>query len=373
MNGASIGYGQATFGAAYPAAAPTTPEQGAPPDPFARTTGYPPPFDPASYGTASPDAEPWLGSSAPTRRRDRADRANADRAGGGSRADRSGRSPGRSSSRSSGRSASRFEPTGGLGGLAQRARAGLKRERSDHGHPDAGPAEPQTTGQAVLSAVTEVVVVLSMALALSLVIKTFLVQAFFIPSQSMQDTLQVGDRVLVSKLTPGPLSLHRGDVVVFKDPGGWLDAQPDAAESPIRHALTVALTFVGLLPQDSGEHLIKRVIGMPGDTVMCCDAKGRLQVNGTPTDETYVRAGSKPSTETFTVTVKADHLWVMGDNRSQSYDSRFHRELDDGQVPTKNVVGKAFVIVWPFSRFGGVADPPTVFARVPDPPSTGAK
>jgi signal peptidase I len=232
--------------------------------------------------------------------------------------------------------------------------------------------EPATPLQAAISAGTEIVVVLGMALALSLVIKTFLVQAFFIPSQSMQDTLQIGDRVLVSKLTPGPFSLHRGDVVVFKDPGGWLDAQPQQPQSPIRRGLTATLTFVGLLPQDSGEHLIKRVIGLPGDTVACCDPQGKVTVNGVPVDELYVRAGNKPSTETFSVTIPAGRLWVMGDNRSQSLDSRFHPTLEHGTVPMKNVVGKAFVIVWPFDRAGGIGVPPTVFARVPDSPPTGS-
>jgi signal peptidase I len=224
-----------------------------------------------------------------------------------------------------------------------------------------------------ISAGTEVVVVLGMALILSLVIKTFLVQAFYIPSQSMQDTLMVGDRVLVSKLTPRLLNLHRGDVIVFKDPGGWLESQPAPAQSPVRHALTSALTFVGLLPQDSGQHLIKRIIGLPGDTVTCCDARGRLEVNGTPIDEVYVRAKNKPSEKTFSITIKPDRLWVMGDNRSQSLDSRFHPERDDGQVPLENVVGKADVIVWPFNRVRGVSDPPQVFKRVPNAPPAVAK
>jgi signal peptidase I len=226
-------------------------------------------------------------------------------------------------------------------------------------------SRPQTPLQAAAYAVTEVVVVLAAALALSLLIKTFLVQAFFIPSGSMEDTLMVGDRVLVSKLTPGPFSLHHGDPIVFKDPGGWLDPRPVTDQGPLRNGLTTALTFVGLLPQDSGEHLIKRVIGLPGDTVTCCDAKGRLQVNGVPIDETYVRAGDRPSRDTFAVTVQKDHLWVMGDNRSDSCDSRYHPDSNGGQVPISNVVGKAFVVVWPFARFGGVADPPQVFSSVP--------
>jgi signal peptidase I len=210
--------------------------------------------------------------------------------------------------------------------------------------------------------ISETAVVLGTALVLSLLIKTFLVQAFSIPSGSMEDTLLIGDRVLVSKLTPGPFALHHGDVVVFKDPGGWLFASPTADETPVRRALTT----VGLLPEDYGEHLIKRVIGLPGDQVACCDAQGRLTVNGVGVDETYVRAGNKPSDDKFSITVKAGDLWVMGDNRSQSEDSRRHPTINDGQVPESLVVGKAFVIVWPLNRFGGVTEPETVFARVPE-------
>jgi signal peptidase I len=205
-------------------------------------------------------------------------------------------------------------------------------------------------------------------MVLSLLLKTFLVQAFSIPSESMEDTLLIGDRVLVSKLTPGPFALHRGDVVVFKDPGGWLGATMEGAgpDNPVLKAMT----FVGLLPEDYGEHLIKRVIGLPGDTVACCDAAGRLTVNGTPVTEPYLRPGNVPSEEKFSVPVQPDNLWVMGDNRSQSADSRAHRWVNDGQVPEEEVVGKAFLVAWPPSRFGGVNDPPGVFAKVP-PPTPG--
>ena len=115
--------------------------------------------------------------------------------------------------------------------------------------------------------VRETVIVVGMALLLSLVVKTWLLQAFYIPSGSMEDTLVRGDRVIVSKLTPGPLDLHRGDVVVFQDPDHWLDPVTPPERGPIGAALNSALTFVGLLPTDEGNHLIKRVIGLPGDHV----------------------------------------------------------------------------------------------------------
>ncbi|HVN11774.1 MAG TPA: signal peptidase I [Kineosporiaceae bacterium] len=233
---------------------------------------------------------------------------------------------------------------------------------------DPGPKSPL---RAALGAVGEVVVVLGMALLLSLLIKTFLVQAFFIPSTSMENTLLVGDRVLVSKLTPGIFSLHRGDVVVFKDPGGWLTAEESAPaqdQGGVGGTVRNALSFVGLLPQDAGEHLIKRVIGVGGDHVQCCDAQGRVLVNGIAIDETpYLIPGAAPSDKAFTVTVPYGYLWVMGDNRPVSADSRLHRALNNGMVPLHDVVGKAFVIVWPFDRAGGLGAPATVFQHVPQP------
>ncbi len=229
--------------------------------------------------------------------------------------------------------------------------------------------EPRTRGQAALGAALEVVVVLSMALLLSLLIKTFLVQAFFIPSESMEDTLLKGDRVLVNKLTPGPFDLQRGDVVVFKDPGGWLSPTEQPQDGPVRSAVRSTLTFVGLLPQDSGEHLIKRVIGLPGDRVVCCDAQGRVSVNGVAIQEPYLFPGDQPSTKTFEVTVPEGRLWVMGDHRSVSEDSRYHETLPGrGFVPVEAVVGEAFVVVWPFERAGRLSVPPEVFDVVPDRP-----
>jgi signal peptidase I len=213
----------------------------------------------------------------------------------------------------------------------------------------------------LVSAVTEFVVVVAMALAISLVVKTFLVQAFFIPSGSMEDTLLEDDRVVVSKLTPGPFDLDRGDIVVFKDPGDWLPPPVEPDEGPVRSALRTVFTFVGLLPHDSGEHLIKRVIGLPGDTVACCDDDGRLTVNGVPLDETYLYPGNVPSGTTFSETVPAGRLWVMGDHREISEDSRVH-----GTVPEDSVIGRAFVLVWPLDRATGLGRPEAVFDTVPE-------
>jgi signal peptidase I len=234
------------------------------------------------------------------------------------------------------------------------------------------PTRKQTPLGQAFGAVSEVVVVVALALTLALVIKTFLVQAFFIPSGSMENTLLTGDRVLVSKLTPGVFDLHRGDVVVFKDPGGWLDPTQKVDEGPIRNGIRESLTFVGLLPQDSGEHLIKRVIGLPGDTVSCAGPGQPVKVNGVALSEPYLFPGNDPSDKQFSETVPAGHLWVLGDHRAISEDSRWHPHVNHGFVPIKDVVGKAFVIVWPLGRAAMLGIPDTVFARVPDPTSTPA-
>lgn len=228
-------------------------------------------------------------------------------------------------------------------------------------------------GGGVVAAVRETVIVVGIALALSLLVKTFLVQAFYIPSVSMQHTLEVGDRVVVSKLTPGPFDLQRGDVIVFTDPGGWLAPTPPPQDGPVRAALRSALTFVGLLPTDSGNHLIKRLIGLPGDHVVCCDAQGRVSINGKAIEEPYIYDGNVPSERPFDITVPEGRVWVMGDHRQMSEDSRYH---DDGQgrtgsVPIKDITGRAFVIVWPFGRADSLPRYSSTFRDVPEP-SAGA-
>ncbi|MET4223262.1 signal peptidase I [Oerskovia enterophila] len=218
------------------------------------------------------------------------------------------------------------------------------------------------------SLVRETAIILVSALVLSWLIKSFLVQAFFIPSASMEDTLVEGDRVMVSRLVPDAFDVHRGDVVVFKDPGSWLPPYVAPDRGPVGNAVTSAMTFVGLLPQDTGEHLIKRVIGLPGDTVVCCDAQGRVSVNGQPIDETYIKPGSVPSQDPFDTVVPEGMLFVMGDNRQHSADSRYNTgKPGGGFVPINNVVGTAFVKVWPLSDFTFMRNPGDVFAEVPEP------
>lgn len=195
----------------------------------------------------------------------------------------------------------------------------------------------------------EAVVVLAAALALAFVVKTFFVQAFYIPSGSMEPTLRIGDKLLVQKVSYWSGSPHRGDVVVFDDPGGWLPDDSGPTRNPVKQVLQ---TF-GLLP--SGGHLVKRVIGVAGDTVSCCDVSGRLRVNGRSIDEPYLENAASNRRITFTVTVQRGYLWVEGDNRGHSADSRYHLgDPGGGQVPVADVVGKVWLRAWPFDRFGVV-------------------
>ncbi|CAL9410086.1 hypothetical protein SUDANB70_01646 [Streptomyces sp. enrichment culture] len=221
------------------------------------------------------------------------------------------------------------------------------------------------------SAVKEIPLLVGVAVLIALVLKTFLVQAFVIPSGSMEQTIQIGDRVLVDKLTPWFGSKpQRGDVVVFKDPGGWLqDEQPaPKTDDPIGiKQIKDGLTFIGLLPSDNEQDLIKRVVGVGGDRVQCCDREGRVSVNGVPLDENdYLYPGNRPSTIPFDVTVPEGRLWVMGDHRSNSADSRSHQDTDyGGTVSEDEVVGRAMVIAWPLGHWSTL-DEPRTYASVSD-------
>lgn len=222
----------------------------------------------------------------------------------------------------------------------------------------------------VLSWFKEIAIVLVIALLLSFVIKTFFFRAYFIPSESMQNTLQVDDRIFVNLLVPRPFGLQRGDVVVFKDTQGWLPAVPSQPVNWFKESLT----FVGLMPDESQQHLIKRVIGMPGDRVVCCTAQGQITVNSKALVEPYLYPGSDNMAgpnAIFDVTVPAGKIWVMGDNRNRSADSRFHQEsASKGFVDQGDVEGTAAVIAWPLNRWTGIGNYPDTFREVPAPSST---
>ncbi|MCX4917318.1 signal peptidase I [Streptomyces sp. NPDC060011] len=221
------------------------------------------------------------------------------------------------------------------------------------------------------SAAKEIPLLVGVAVLIALVLKTFLVQAFVIPSGSMENTIQIGDRVLVDKFTPWFGSEpSRGDVVVFKDPGGWLTAEETKKKDDpvVVKQFKQGLTFIGLLPSDNEKDLIKRVVGVGGDTVKCCDAQGRVTVNGTPLTEPYIFAGDKPSDFAFEVKVPEGRLFVLGDHRGNSADSRYHRtDKFSGTVSEKSIVGRAMIIGWPIGHWTRLREPST-FSTVADAP-----
>ncbi len=202
----------------------------------------------------------------------------------------------------------------------------------------------------------ETVVLLVLALVVAAVVKTFVIQLFFIPSGSMEPLFNPDDRIVVQKVSYWTRPVERGDVVVFDDPGGrWLGAEGGQHLTRLEKVLADA----GLYP--TGNHLVKRVIGVGGDHVVCCDHRHRITVNGVPLNEKdYIIAGSRPSLTRFDVRVPPGRLWVMGDNRPDSADSRFHQDLPGGgTVPVDDVVGKVWAVVWPLGRSHRVTTPMT--------------
>jgi signal peptidase I len=208
----------------------------------------------------------------------------------------------------------------------------------------------------------ELPILIVVAIVVAWVVKSFLLQVFFIPSGSMENTLRINDRVLVDKLSYDFRDIKRGEIVVFNADGVLAPENSVVVEpaNPVSRAVRTFASAIGLAPSSETDY-IKRVIGLPGDRVTCCDDQGRMSVNGVPLDETaYLFPGDAPSALKFDVTVPDDRLWVMGDHRSASQDSRSKIGAGGGGfIPVDRVVGRAFVITWPFDNISRLTVPET--------------
>ena len=197
----------------------------------------------------------------------------------------------------------------------------------------------------------ELLTVVGTALVLSILVRTFLIQAFYVPSASMEDTLQENDRIIVSKISTRFTGIDRSNVIVFHDPGGWLgEGFPNPYDTPVGRVLQA----VGIVPSNSGNDLVKRVIGVANDQVECCDASGRVTVNGVAIADSYMKEGITSDQVTFSVLVPEGNVFVMGDNRGNSEDSRFHLDKNNGMVPVEEIIGRVAMRIWPISRIGGI-------------------
>jgi signal peptidase I len=252
-------------------------------------------------------------------------------------------------------------------GLGDAVDAG-PRNQSEPGGPPPGEPDPPSSpdepagpagGRRRRSFWRELPVLIVIALVLALVIKSFVVQAFYIPSGSMQNTLAIGDRVLINKVVYHLRSVHRGDIVVFDGTGSWDFDTPASSPNIFAKAVDELEGIVGI--SHDASIYIKRVVGLPGDRVACCNAKHQVTVNGVPLSESsYLFPGNDPSDQKFSVTVPQGRIWVMGDHRAISYDSRGHLgDPGGGTIPESAILGRAFVIIWPPSRVGFLNIPAT--------------
>lgn len=214
----------------------------------------------------------------------------------------------------------------------------------------------------------DTVVTMVVAIIVAVLVKTFLVQPFYIPSASMNPTLLQDDKIVVSKLSPGVIDLKRGDIIVFEDPAEWIPGS--ATDNPsLRVRFMMVLSTVGIVPDPSQDHLVKRLIGLPGDHVVCAEEGAQLEVNGVPINEPYINPDTPACQVAFDVTVPEGKLWVMGDNRFASADSAYHEaQGEEAFVPIDNVTGKAVAVFWPASRWQGLGGSHEAFADVPDQP-----
>ena len=224
---------------------------------------------------------------------------------------------------------------------------------------------PKTsTTKKILKGSLELAAIVIVSLFLSFILKAYFVQPFHIPSESMQNTLQVNDRIIVNKMKNEEKDLQRGDVIVFKDTKAWLPPAPE--ENP--NIIQRILINTGIAEDTSEQYLVKRIIGMPGDRIECCSPSGKITVNGKEIDEPYVYTSSERPGREFNVIVPEGKVWVMGDHRDASADSRAHMNgPGNGFIDINDIQGKTAMVVWPFENFGKLDNHSAVFEKVPNP------
>ena len=213
------------------------------------------------------------------------------------------------------------------------------------------PVEEATPAPHLGKVLRDWLVVVLIALGAAMLVRVYVLQQFYISGPSMQTTLLENNRVLVNKLSYRLHDVHRGDVVVFRDPDNWLPEIIDYSTNKYLLKAKGALVAVGVLPNPAKQYLVKRVVGVGGDRVVCCTKDGKLTINGVEVTEPYIFAGNKPSEMNFDVTVPKGKLWVMGDHRGASADSRYHQDdINKGFVPVSKVTGRVVAVIWPFKN-----------------------
>lgn len=208
-----------------------------------------------------------------------------------------------------------------------------------------------TTVGKLIGFIIDILIIIVVAVGASMLVKTFVMKSFYIPTESMTPTLEINDNVLVSRLYPNFMPIQRGDIIVFKDTQNWMNLPPTNTEPD---ALETISNFVMLSEPADNKFLIKRIVGMPGDVVTCCDVNGKITINDKAIKEPYLPSGVNPSELDFSVTVPKGKVWVMGDNRDNSSDSRYHQDVNGGFINQEDIVGKAFYRLFPFERMSGL-------------------